>query len=191
MTWFTAAVQLFYLSNPRRASTSAEILLVDSTVDGFDAAVLWAEPCLVARTRLLNGVRTGFLNAIVPVWSAEVSTHLPRRPQRAGVHTQHFRRRRCVLVGIRAGTPESPRFLGKVDRLDGVTLLSRLRAPSFKDEKRQEKDEGEAAIAEHTSILSAVQLERKHADMNSYWNIFSGRGTFYLPHTPHSAQGLT
>ncbi|KAG6905768.1 hypothetical protein DXG01_000846, partial [Tephrocybe rancida] len=31
-----------------------------------------------ARTRPLNGIGTGFLNAIIPVWSAEVFTHTSR-----------------------------------------------------------------------------------------------------------------
>ncbi|KAG5337000.1 hypothetical protein C0989_011249 [Termitomyces sp. Mn162] len=92
--------------------------------------------------RFINGVGTGHLNAIVPVWSAEVATHTTR---------------------VKAGRLH-----------EAKELLQRLRAPS--DPLSGEKEEHKQAREEYEAIVDAVQLGRKHASMNNYWNMFWGKG---------------
>ncbi|KAG6846512.1 hypothetical protein H0H93_013476, partial [Arthromyces matolae] len=79
--------------------------------------------------------------------------------------------------------PESPRFLVKAGRLDEAKeLLQRLRAPAASctsiSEFNEKVDHADTqASDEYHAIVEAVDLERKHMDMNSYWNMFWGKGS--------------
>ncbi|KAH0580064.1 hypothetical protein H2248_002878 [Termitomyces sp. 'cryptogamus'] len=158
--------------------------------------------------RFINGVGTGHLNAIVPVWSAEVATHTTRGAFIAfefttnifGVVVAYWFEFGLGFVGdgrsqirwrfpiafqiipisvfmiLLLWMPESPRYLVKAGRLhEAKELLQRLRAPS--DPLSGEKEEHKQAREEYEAIVDAVQLGRKHASMNNYWNMFWGKGS--------------
>ncbi|KAK7445732.1 hypothetical protein VKT23_014727 [Stygiomarasmius scandens] len=168
--------------------------------------------------RVVNGIGTGFLNAIVPVWSAEVANHTSRGAFIAleftlnifGVVVAYWLEFGLGFIGdgrtqIRwrfpiafqiiplmmfvvalKWMPESPRWLIKVGRNEEAkVILRRLRADdsvepgtpsSGSADESGEKGNG-AADAEYNSIVEVVRLEKKHGKMNSYWNMFWGRGS--------------
>ncbi|KAG6901205.1 hypothetical protein C0995_015452, partial [Termitomyces sp. Mi166 len=155
--------------------------------------------------RLINGIGTGHLNAIVPVWSAEVATHTSRGAFIAleftlnifGVVVAYWLEFSLGFVGdgrsqvrwrfpiafqiipisafmiLLFWMPESPRFLVKAGHLDEAKeLLYCLRASGgpLSGERGNKQ-----AIEEYDAIVEAVKLEKKHAGMNSYWNMFWGK----------------
>ncbi|KAJ3738699.1 general substrate transporter [Lentinula detonsa] len=159
--------------------------------------------------RVINGIGTGFLNAIVPVWSAEVATHTSRGAfisleftlNILGVVVAYWLEFGLGFVGDGRSQvrwrfpiafqiipvimfmvsllwmPESPRYLAKIGRIqEAKEVLRRLRAT---DDPNLSSDEKLHHLAdkELNDILQVVSLEKKHAKMNSYWNMFWGIGS--------------
>ncbi|CDO77496.1 hypothetical protein BN946_scf184902.g30 [Trametes cinnabarina] len=137
--------------------------------------------------RIINGIGTGHLNAIVPVWSAEVATHTSRGAFIAmeftlnifgvvvaywlefglgfiGDGTSQVRWRACLPL-----MPESPRWLIKMGRdAEAREILGRLRSEDGNIEAPQ-------AVREYEDIIANVALEKEHASRNSYLSMFFGR----------------
>lgn len=81
--------------------------------------------------------------------------------------------------------PESPRFLVKAGRFDEAKeLLQRLRSSG--DYVSGGIEGNKQATEEYDAIVEAVKLERKYASMNSYWNMFWGKGVSRLPDITHA-----
>lgn len=73
--------------------------------------------------------------------------------------------------------PESPRWLIKANRLEEAKeVLRRLRADVETPSHELDAPSHFTADAEFDSIVDVVELERKHAKMNNYWNMFWGIG---------------
>ncbi|KAJ3820636.1 general substrate transporter [Lentinula raphanica] len=159
--------------------------------------------------RVINGIGTGFLNAIVPVWSAEVATHTSRGAfisleftlNILGVVVAYWLEFGLGFVGDGRSQvrwrfpiafqiipvimfmisliwmPESPRYLVKIGRIEEAKdVLHRLRATDDSGISSDEKL-NHVADRELNDILQVVSLERKHAKMNNYWNMFWGIGS--------------
>ncbi|KAG6879311.1 hypothetical protein C0992_003638 [Termitomyces sp. T32_za158] len=175
--------------------------------------------------RFIDGVGTGHLNAIVPVWSAEVATHTSRGTWYTHPHTLKFIQQTSAgafiafeftlnIFGVVVAywlefglgfvgdgrsqirwrfpiafqiipislfmillfwMPESPRFLVKAGHYnEAKELLERLR--SYCDPVSEEQEGNEQAREEYDAIVEAVKRERSYASMNSYWNMFWGKG---------------
>ncbi|KZT00617.1 general substrate transporter [Laetiporus sulphureus 93-53] len=144
--------------------------------------------------RLINGIGTGYLNAIVPVWSAEVASPKTRGAFIAseftlnifGVVVSYWLEFGLSFIGdgtsqVRWRLPiaiqvlpilvfmaKSPRWLMKVGRLEEARLiLARFRSEDGDPEKP-------GVMAEYDEILATVQLEKEHAAGNSYIAMFFG-----------------
>ncbi|KAJ3860424.1 general substrate transporter [Lentinula novae-zelandiae] len=159
--------------------------------------------------RVINGIGTGFLNAIVPVWSAEVATHTSRGAfisleftlNILGVVVAYWLEFGLGFVGDGRSQvrwrfpiafqiipvimfmvsllwmPESPRYLAKIGRVeDARKILHRLRSTDDNDNSSDEKLH-HVADQELNDILQVISLEKKHAKMNNYWNMFWGIGS--------------
>ncbi|KAJ3967991.1 general substrate transporter [Lentinula raphanica] len=159
--------------------------------------------------RVINGIGTGFLNAIVPVWSAEVATHTSRGAfisleftlNILGVVVAYWLEFGLGFVGDGRSQvrwrfpiafqiipvimfmisliwmPESPRYLVKIGRIEEAKdVLHCLRATDDSGISSDEKL-NHVADRELNDILQVVSLERKHAKMNNYWNMFWGIGS--------------
>ncbi|KAH7878369.1 general substrate transporter [Lentinula edodes] len=159
--------------------------------------------------RVINGIGTGFLNAIVPVWSAEVATHTSRGAfisleftlNILGVVVAYWLEFGLGFVGDGRSQvrwrfpiafqiipvimfmvsllwmPESPRYLAKIGRVeDARKILHRLRSTDDHDNSSDEKLH-HVADQELNDILQVISLEKKHAKMNNYWNMFWGIGS--------------
>ncbi|PHH89605.1 hypothetical protein CDD83_5670 [Cordyceps sp. RAO-2017] len=156
--------------------------------------------------RLLNGIGTGVLNAVTPVWAAETAAHTSRGRFIAVEFTLN-------IFGVDSGTskykdpassfvwrfpiafqivpliflvaviwlmPESPRWLVKVGReREARFILGRLRG-----------DEGEHRVraeAEFQDIVSIRNLEQGTARQQGYFHMFFGIGSGKL-HTGRRVQ---
>ena len=152
--------------------------------------------------RIVTGMGTGIFNGILPVWSAETSHPDIRGALIAfefslnyiGIITAYwleyglgfvqggttsFRWRfplafqlvpAVLLIFVILFLPESPRWLVKAGREEDATIiLARLRSDGDVTHP--------LVLAELASIKAAVQLERKTAFSNSYFNMVTGRGS--------------
>ncbi|KAI0727511.1 general substrate transporter [Fomitopsis betulina] len=121
--------------------------------------------------RVINGIGTGYLNAIVPVWSAEFGLGF------VGDGTSQVRWRFPIAFQILPvlafmllvpSMPESPRWLLKMGREEEArSILARLRSEDGNLENAR-------VIAEFEEIQVAVQLEKEHAAGNTYFAMFFG-----------------
>ncbi|KAK2739396.1 hypothetical protein FQN55_009469 [Onygenales sp. PD_40] len=153
--------------------------------------------------RLINGVGTGILNAIVPVWATETSEHKSRGQFIAieftlnifGVVVAYWLE--FGLAYVDGGEsplrwrfpiafqiipllilfaavwffPESPRWLVKMGREDEARyILGRLRG----DENEEDIARAEA---EFIDIKNVAELEKTVSHSNSYFAMFTGRGS--------------
>ncbi|KAI0744478.1 general substrate transporter [Earliella scabrosa] len=142
--------------------------------------------------RIINGIGTGYLNAIVPVWSAEVATHTSRGAFIAseftlnifGVVVAYWLEFGLGFVGngdtqVRWRFPiafqiipvlafMSPRWLIKMGRLEEAReILCRLRSEDGSVEAPE-------ALREYEDIVANVALEKEHSKRNSYVSMFFG-----------------
>ncbi|KAI0027727.1 general substrate transporter [Vararia minispora EC-137] len=149
--------------------------------------------------RVINGIGTGFLNVIVPVWSAEVASHKSRGAfiameftlNIAGVVVAYWLEFGLGFVGD-GNTEVRWRFpiaFQLVPLLLFVVCLPWMpESPRWlvkagrNDEAREilgrlrsEGDpDGVVALAEYEDIVAIVKLEKEHATRNSYWRMFWG-----------------
>ena len=150
--------------------------------------------------RVINGIGTGHLNAIVPVWSAEVATHTSRGAFIAseftlnifGVVVAYWLEFGLSFIGD-GNTQIRWRFPIAFQIIPLLTFVCCLpwmpESPRWlvkvgRDSEarailgRLRSDDGDpnsaAAVAEYEDIVGIVSLEKAHAKRNSYWNMFWG-----------------
>ncbi|GAB1197822.1 hypothetical protein APSETT444_007125 [Aspergillus pseudonomiae] len=112
--------------------------------------------------RLINGVGTGVLNAIVPVWATETAEHTSRGQFIAieftlnifGVVVAYW----LELWLVKVGREEEARY-----------ILGRLRGTGPED--------GNKAEAEFRDICNVAELERSQKYSTSYFSMITGRGS--------------
>ncbi|RDB17655.1 Sugar transporter STL1 [Hypsizygus marmoreus] len=160
--------------------------------------------------RFINGIGTGHLNAIVPVWSAEVATHTSRGAFIAleftlnifGVVVAYWLEFGLGFIGdgrseirwrfpiafqivpvtvfiiVLFWMPESPRWLIKVGRNEeAMGILHRLRSDVAVSTDKSEDGDISVVTREYEAIIEALNLEKRHSNMNGYWNMFWGIGS--------------
>ncbi|KAI0341180.1 general substrate transporter [Trametopsis cervina] len=151
--------------------------------------------------RVINGIGTGILNAIVPVWSAEVATHTSRGAFIAseftlnifGVVVAYWMEFGLGFVGdgtsqIRWRFPIGFQILPVFAFLACLPTMPEsprwLLKMGRKDEAREilgrlRSDDGDPnsarAVAEYEDIVAAVALEKAHSKRNTYMSMFFGR----------------
>ncbi|KIY52251.1 general substrate transporter [Fistulina hepatica ATCC 64428] len=150
--------------------------------------------------RIINGIGTGYLNAVVPVWSAEVSSHKSRGAFIAMEFTLNIF---GVVVAywlsyglgyIDEGASQFRWRFPMAFQLVPITIFMfslhwmpespRWLLKVGKEEEAKEvlqrlraDDENPAqAESELRDIADVVGLELKHRKMNNYWNMFWGIG---------------
>ncbi|KAH7923026.1 general substrate transporter [Leucogyrophana mollusca] len=152
--------------------------------------------------RVINGIGTGHLNAIVPVWSAEVATHTSRGAFIAteftlnifGVVVAYWLEFGLGFIGdgdtqIRWRFPiafQIVPILGFMVALSCMPesprwLLKAGRADEAKDIlsriRATDNTEPPEVEKEFNDIIQVVALEKKHARRNTYWGMFWGTGS--------------
>ncbi|KAG0151084.1 hypothetical protein CROQUDRAFT_37230 [Cronartium quercuum f. sp. fusiforme G11] len=156
--------------------------------------------------RVITGIGTGQLNALVPVWTSELSHHSARGAAMgfefllniAGLALAYW-----IEFGLRDGNqslrwrlplgiqivfllvlmvmiplfPESPRWLAKVGRTDEArTVLTVLRT-SQGDSKAELQEKVEVELQ---GILEAVELEREPEEKTTYWSMLFKNDPLHL-----------
>ncbi|KAI7889894.1 general substrate transporter [Mucor mucedo] len=158
-------------------------------------------------SRIITGIGTGHLNAIVPVWSAETSHHTSRGKMIAMEFTLNilgvvvaywlayglsfndnsFRWRFPIafqlipLVILAIGInffPESPRWLLKKGRTEeALEILGALRGNGDKDHPEAQK--------EYNEIISAIQAEEDEGGEPGYLSMILVRDKLNIPRRVH------
>ncbi|KAL1673849.1 general substrate transporter [Schizophyllum commune] len=152
--------------------------------------------------RVINGIGTGYLNAIVPVWSAEVANHKSRGAFIAmeftlnifGVVVAYWLEFALGFVGdgdtqVRWRFPIAFQIVPLVlfmiclwwmpESPRWLVKVGRVdEARRILEHLRSEETDPELHSAEQelAAIVDVVQLEQKHSKMNSYWNMFFSIG---------------
>ncbi|THU97327.1 general substrate transporter [Dendrothele bispora CBS 962.96] len=154
--------------------------------------------------RVINGIGTGFLNAIVPVWSAEVATHTSRGAFIAleftlnifGVVVAYWLEFGLGFIGdgrsqIRWRFPIAFQIIPLLMFVTALYWMPEsprwlIKVGRHEEAKAilrrlraQDHSANTAAVAEaeFNSIAEVVRMEKKHGKMNSYWNMLWGIGS--------------
>ncbi|KAI9058704.1 general substrate transporter [Trametes sanguinea] len=151
--------------------------------------------------RIINGIGTGHLNAIVPVWSAEVATHTSRGAFIAmeftlnifGVVVAYWLEFGLGFIGdgtsqVRWRFPIAFQILPVLAFMACLPLMPEsprwlikmgrdAEAREILGRLRSEDGSIEApqAVREYEDIVGNVALEKEHASRNSYLSMFFGR----------------
>ncbi|PCH43224.1 general substrate transporter [Wolfiporia cocos MD-104 SS10] len=150
--------------------------------------------------RVVNGIGTGFLNAIVPVWSAEVASHTSRGAFIAseftlnifGVVVAYWLEFGLGYVGdgnsqVRWRFPIAFQILPVLSFMACLPMMPESPRWLLKMGRAEEarailgrlrSDDGNPedarVVAEYEEIVVAVDLEKEHAAGNTYWAMFFG-----------------
>ncbi|KIJ61771.1 hypothetical protein HYDPIDRAFT_96054, partial [Hydnomerulius pinastri MD-312] len=151
--------------------------------------------------RVINGIGTGHLNAIVPVWSAEVATHTSRGAFIAteftlnifGLVVAYWLEFGLGFIGdgntqIRWRFPIAFQIIPILGFMLALLwmpesprwLMKAGRVDEAKDilarirADSQQEGESKSIEAEFNEIHEVVELEKKHAKRTSYWSMFWG-----------------
>ncbi|KAJ3481093.1 hypothetical protein NLI96_g7901 [Meripilus lineatus] len=150
--------------------------------------------------RVINGVGTGCLNAIVPVWSAEVATHTSRGAFIAseftlnilGVVVAYWLEFGLGFVGdgntsVRWRFPIAFQIIPILAFMAFLPLMPESprwllkvgrneEARTILGRLRSEDGDPEApqAVAEYEDIVAVVALEKEHSKRNTYFSMFFG-----------------
>ncbi|KAG7443247.1 general substrate transporter [Guyanagaster necrorhizus] len=157
--------------------------------------------------RVINGIGTGYLNAIVPVWSAEVATHTSRGAFIAieftlnifGVVVAYWLEFGLGFVGdgrsqVRWRFPIAFQILPVIIFMFALFHMPEsprwlvkagrleeaqavLRRLRYVEPDTKGEKDHSVADKEFEAIAEVVELEKKHSKMNSYWNMFWGIGS--------------
>ncbi|KAH9886703.1 general substrate transporter [Cubamyces lactineus] len=151
--------------------------------------------------RVINGIGTGHLNAIVPVWSAEVATHTSRGAFIAseftlnifGVVVAYWLEFGLGFIGdgtsqVRWRFPIAFQILPVLAFMACLPMMPEsprwlikmgrnAEAREILGRLRSEDGSVEAdrAVREYDEIVETVALEKEHASRNSYLSMFFGR----------------
>ncbi|EPQ55990.1 general substrate transporter [Gloeophyllum trabeum ATCC 11539] len=151
--------------------------------------------------RIINGIGTGYLNAVVPVWSAEVSTHTSRGAFIAleftlnifGVVVAYWLEFGLGYIGdgrtqFRWRFPIAFQIIPVVIFMLCLSFMPESPRWLVKVGRTEEArdilgrlregsggpEETARADAEFEDIMEIVNLEKKHSKRNSYWAMFWG-----------------
>ncbi|EIM84202.1 general substrate transporter [Stereum hirsutum FP-91666 SS1] len=152
--------------------------------------------------RVINGIGTGFLNAVVPVWTAEVATHTSRGATIAmeftlnifGVVVAYWLEFGMGFIGdgnteVRWRFPIAFQVLPLLVFMVVVPFMPESPRWLIKAGRNEEarhilyrlrwKEETDSDVqmaqAEYDDIVGIVDLEKKHAGQNTYFSMFFGR----------------
>lgn len=158
-------------------------------------------------SRVLTGIGTGQLNALVPVWTSELSHHEGRGAAMGfefllniaglalaywiefglrGARSEGLRWRLplaiqivflVVLLIMVPLFPESPRWLAKVGKTDDARHVLTV-LRSSKGETTEELNQ--KVDSEFQGILEAVEIERQHDDTTTYWTMLTKNDPLHL-----------
>ncbi|KAI0673197.1 general substrate transporter [Trametes maxima] len=151
--------------------------------------------------RIVNGIGTGYLNAIVPVWSAEVASHTSRGAFIAseftlnifGVVVAYWLEFGLGFIGdgtsqVRWRFPIAFQIVPVLAFMACLPMMPESPRWLIKMGRNAEardilgrlrSDDGNTeaprAVREYEDIVATVALEKEHASRNSYFSMFFGR----------------